>query len=42
LKKQKKELPFAPRYGQHNDVILREAGLSKENIKGLRERGVIT
>jgi crotonobetainyl-CoA:carnitine CoA-transferase CaiB-like acyl-CoA transferase len=33
LKKQKKELPFAPRYGQHNDVILREAGLSKENIK---------
>ncbi|MCC4117254.1 CoA transferase [Aromatoleum toluclasticum] len=35
------ELPFAPRYGQHTDAVLREAGCSDEEIGLLHARGII-
>ncbi len=35
------ELSFAPRYSQHTDAVLREAGLAVDSIAILRERGII-
>jgi len=34
-------LRFAPRYGEHTDAVLGEAGLAAGEITGLRERGVV-
>jgi crotonobetainyl-CoA:carnitine CoA-transferase CaiB-like acyl-CoA transferase len=30
-----------PAVGQHNDEVLREAGYSKDEIKALKEEGII-
>ncbi|WP_407277881.1 CaiB/BaiF CoA-transferase family protein [Aromatoleum evansii] len=35
------ELPFAPRYGQHTDAVLREAGCSEDEIALLHSRGIV-
>ncbi|AKU11686.1 CoA-transferase protein [Azoarcus sp. CIB] len=35
------ELPFAPRYGQHTDAVLREAGCSEDEIALLHARGIV-
>ncbi|WP_018991586.1 CaiB/BaiF CoA transferase family protein [Aromatoleum toluclasticum] len=35
------ELPFPPRYGQHTDAVLREAGCSDVEIGLLHARGII-
>lgn len=35
------ELPFAPRYGQHTDAVLREAGCSDDEIGLLHARGIV-
>ncbi len=35
------ELPFAPKYGQHTDAVLGEAGLGAEERRALRAAGVI-
>ncbi|NMF89405.1 CaiB/BaiF CoA transferase family protein [Aromatoleum petrolei] len=35
------ELPFAPRYGQHTDAVLREAGCSEDDIALLHSRGIV-
>jgi len=35
------ELSFAPRYSQHTDTVLQEAGLATDSIASLRERGII-
>jgi crotonobetainyl-CoA:carnitine CoA-transferase CaiB-like acyl-CoA transferase len=34
-------LPFAPAYGEHTESVLTEAGLSTDEIRELRSRGVI-
>jgi crotonobetainyl-CoA:carnitine CoA-transferase CaiB-like acyl-CoA transferase len=36
-----RELPLAPRYGEHTDAVLAEAGLRAEEIRSLRGEGVI-
>ena len=36
-----RRLRFAPRYGEHTDAVLGEAGLAAAEIAGLRERGVV-
>lgn len=36
-----RELPLAPRYGEHTRMILEEAGLEASEIDGLVERGVV-
>jgi crotonobetainyl-CoA:carnitine CoA-transferase CaiB-like acyl-CoA transferase len=41
LEKIKRELPFAPAYGQHTDAVLAEAGLSSSEISSLREKKVV-
>jgi len=41
LKKIQKMLPFAPAYGEHTDVILKETGLSSDEIASLRKQGVV-
>ncbi len=35
------ELPFAPAYGANTDSVLAEAGLPEDEIRSLREKGVI-
>jgi len=35
------ELPFAPRYGEHTEAVLSEAGLTGDEIGALRREGVI-
>lgn len=35
------ELSFAPRYSQHTETVLQEAGLAADSIATLRERGII-
>ena len=35
------DLPFAPRYNQHTDAVLRETGHSPEDLAGLKALGVI-
>ncbi|SIQ04136.1 Crotonobetainyl-CoA:carnitine CoA-transferase CaiB [Aromatoleum tolulyticum] len=35
------ELPFAPRYGQHTDAVLRETGCSEDEIALLHARGIV-
>ncbi|NMF97928.1 CoA transferase [Aromatoleum toluolicum] len=35
------ELAFAPRYGQHTDAVLREAGCSDDEIALLHARGIV-
>ncbi|NMG31050.1 CaiB/BaiF CoA transferase family protein [Aromatoleum evansii] len=35
------ELPFPPRYGQHTDAVLREAGCSDDEIAMLHARGIV-
>ncbi len=35
------DMPFAPRYNQHTDAVLREAGRSPEDLAGLKALGVI-
>ena len=34
-------LPFAPRYGEHTDAVLSEAGYSGAEIRSLRETGAV-
>jgi crotonobetainyl-CoA:carnitine CoA-transferase CaiB-like acyl-CoA transferase len=34
-------LPYAPGYGEHTDAVLREAGMSEDEITQLRGRGTI-
>jgi crotonobetainyl-CoA:carnitine CoA-transferase CaiB-like acyl-CoA transferase len=34
-------LPFAPRYGEHTDAILREVAVAEAEIAALRARGVV-
>ncbi|MFH1754993.1 MAG: CaiB/BaiF CoA-transferase family protein [Candidatus Latescibacterota bacterium] len=34
-------LPFAPAYGEHTDSLLGEAGMSPDEIKALRDQGVV-
>jgi crotonobetainyl-CoA:carnitine CoA-transferase CaiB-like acyl-CoA transferase len=41
LKQQKKELPFAPAYGEHTEPLLTEIGLSQDEITSLRNRGIV-
>ena len=36
-----KTLAFAPAYGEHTDALLREMGLSADEISTLRDRGVV-
>jgi crotonobetainyl-CoA:carnitine CoA-transferase CaiB-like acyl-CoA transferase len=36
-----RELPLAPRYGEHTDAVLAEAGLRPDEIRSLRGAGVI-
>jgi crotonobetainyl-CoA:carnitine CoA-transferase CaiB-like acyl-CoA transferase len=36
-----RELPLAPRYGEHTDAVLAEAGLRTDEIRSLRGAGVI-
>ncbi|MBW7849461.1 MAG: CoA transferase [Rhodospirillales bacterium] len=35
------EMPFPPKYGQHTDAILAEAGYTDAELAGLRARGVV-
>jgi crotonobetainyl-CoA:carnitine CoA-transferase CaiB-like acyl-CoA transferase len=35
------ELAFAPRYNEHTETVLAEAGLDSEQIAGLKSRGII-
>jgi crotonobetainyl-CoA:carnitine CoA-transferase CaiB-like acyl-CoA transferase len=35
------KLPFPPAYGEDTDAVLKEVGLSADNIKTLHQRGVI-
>jgi itaconate CoA-transferase len=41
LEERGRALPFAPRYGEHTDAILAEAGLDAGEIAALRSRGVV-
>ncbi len=41
LRKKRHLLPCAPRLGEHNVAVFREAGLSEAEIGELREKGVI-
>lgn len=41
LRTTKRRLPFAPRYGEHTDQILREAGFDPDEIARLRESGAV-
>lgn len=41
LEKIHKTLAFAPSYGEHTDAILKESGLSSDQITSLRDRGVV-
>lgn len=41
LKQQKKELPFAPAYGEHTEPLLTEIGLSQDEITSLRNRRIV-
>ena len=41
LEKTQKNLAFAPAYGEHTDTILKEAGLSADEIADLRGQGVV-
>ncbi|MFH1132766.1 MAG: CoA transferase, partial [Pseudomonadota bacterium] len=41
LEKNNNELPFSPSYGEQTDTVLAEAGVAKEKIISLRERGVV-
>lgn len=41
LEKSERILPFAPAYGEQTDAILREAGLTPDEISGLREKGIV-
>jgi crotonobetainyl-CoA:carnitine CoA-transferase CaiB-like acyl-CoA transferase len=34
-------LPFAPRYGEHTDAVLGEAGIPSSEIADLRTRGIV-
>jgi itaconate CoA-transferase len=34
-------LPFSPRYGEHSDAVLAEAGLPPDEIARLRQQGVV-
>jgi crotonobetainyl-CoA:carnitine CoA-transferase CaiB-like acyl-CoA transferase len=41
LNAKQRRLPFAPRYGEHTDQVLREAGFGPEEIAALRESGTV-
>jgi itaconate CoA-transferase len=41
LEQSKRNLRFAPAYGEHTDAILSEVGLSPPEIKSLRESGIV-
>ncbi len=41
LEERGRALPFAPRYGEHTDAVLREAGASDEEIATMRKDEVI-
>jgi itaconate CoA-transferase len=34
-------LPFAPAYGEHTDIVLKEIGLSASEIASLRDKGIV-
>ena len=36
-----KDYPFAPKYGENTSAILKEAGVSAEEINQLIEQGII-
>ena len=42
LEKIDRELPFAPAFGQHTESILKEAGLSSDEIASLKEKEVVS
>jgi crotonobetainyl-CoA:carnitine CoA-transferase CaiB-like acyl-CoA transferase len=37
----RRELAFAPKYGEHTSAVLREAGVGERELAGLAEQGVI-
>jgi len=41
LNKCKRDLPFAPAYGEHSDSILAEIGLTSDQISSLKEQGIV-
>lgn len=34
-------LPFAPSYGEHTDAVLAEIGVAPDEVRSLRERGIV-
>lgn len=38
---QERRLPYAPRYGEHTDHVLKEAGFSTSEVAELRESGIV-
>jgi formyl-CoA transferase len=41
LEKSHRELPFPPRFGEHNGEIYGRLGYSEEDLNRLKEKGVI-
>src|ERR1019366_1807717 len=41
LDEQKREVPFAPAYGAQTDSVLAEVGVSPDETRALRARGVV-
>ncbi|UCC41621.1 MAG: CoA transferase [Candidatus Aminicenantes bacterium] len=41
LEQVKRNLPFAPAYGEHTDSLLNEAGFTSSEIASLRKRGIV-